>query len=248
MPVPARTQVRSGYLARPDQRGTFPTVLVIPPAPGLDPSIRSLCRSVARFGLVGVALDMSVESSRSGVPSGSQNTSIDLYLFDEEPGDAAPERARRDRRAADLVDDMLRYLQAPQTSWSDPDRIGILGIGHGGRFAALAALRDDAVGALGFCYTPLAAGDPTTLDLLAGVDVPLLGVYGRQDELITPAMVDEARPRLPRARWLLYQDAGHDFLDESADGFDPVAAGDAEKRLVGFFLGALGARRLEVAR
>jgi dienelactone hydrolase len=48
-----------GYLARPDQAGRFPTVLVLPEA-GLTSHHKDLCRRLARRGLAAVAVDLAL--------------------------------------------------------------------------------------------------------------------------------------------------------------------------------------------
>jgi dienelactone hydrolase len=65
--------------------------------------------------------------------------------------------------------------------------------------------------------------------------VPVLGLYGRDDELIDNSTVDEAQRRNEHGQWLLYQDAGHDFLDVEAEGFDSDSAADATARILAFF-------------
>ncbi len=44
-----------GYLARPDLRGEWPTVLLVAPSKGADSSIRAICRLLARNGMAAVA-------------------------------------------------------------------------------------------------------------------------------------------------------------------------------------------------
>jgi dienelactone hydrolase len=53
--------------------------------------------------------------------------------------------------------------------------------------------------------------------------------------LIAPSTIDEAQRRNDHGQWLLYEDAGHSFLDVDADGYDPDASADAYPRLVEFF-------------
>lgn len=55
--VPVGSGFRRGYLARPDQAGRFPVVLVVPGAEGLGSSHKDLCRRLARHGMASVGVD-----------------------------------------------------------------------------------------------------------------------------------------------------------------------------------------------
>ena len=55
--VPVGSGHSPGYLARPDQAGRFPAVLVLPDSP-LTSHHKDLCRRLARHGLAAVAVDL----------------------------------------------------------------------------------------------------------------------------------------------------------------------------------------------
>jgi dienelactone hydrolase len=46
-----------GYLARPDLRGEWPTVIVTSPLDGAASSVKAICRAIARHGVAAVAPD-----------------------------------------------------------------------------------------------------------------------------------------------------------------------------------------------
>ncbi len=56
--IPAGPQVLSGYLARPDGEGEWPTVLLFGPEPLPPSSVKNICRVFARHGIVALAPDM----------------------------------------------------------------------------------------------------------------------------------------------------------------------------------------------
>ena len=61
--VPVGSRYSPGYLARPDQAGRFPVVLVV--ADGiLRPFHKDLCRRLARHGLASLAIDMASATGR----------------------------------------------------------------------------------------------------------------------------------------------------------------------------------------
>jgi dienelactone hydrolase len=76
-------------------------------------------------------------------------------------------------------------------------------------------------------------------DMLNHVAVPVLGLYGSADQLIAAETVDAAQDRNQNGQWLLYEGAGHNFIDEGSSEYDPASAGDAESRIIQFFQSTL---------
>jgi dienelactone hydrolase len=56
--IPAGAQTLSGYLARPDREGQWPTVLLFGPEPLPLSSVKNICRVFARHGIAVLAPDM----------------------------------------------------------------------------------------------------------------------------------------------------------------------------------------------
>ncbi|GMR01774.1 MAG: hypothetical protein BMS9Abin20_0093 [Acidimicrobiia bacterium] len=56
--IPAGPQTLSGYLARPDGEGEWPTVLVFGPRPVPQSSVKNICRVFARHGISALAPDV----------------------------------------------------------------------------------------------------------------------------------------------------------------------------------------------
>ena len=67
----------------------------------------------------------------------------------------------------------------------------------------------------------------------------MLGLYGAEDELIDTGTVDEAQRRNASGQWLLYEGAGHGFLDIEGENYHADAAADAAQRLIQFFAATL---------
>lgn len=225
-PLPVGSRHRTGYLARPDESGTFPTLIVVPDLGGLTSFEKDLCRKLARLGLATIA--------------------IDLYRTDFEP--LAAYNDLSDSRALADLDEIQEFIASDDIPWNDGARIGLLGLDVGGRFTLLKASTARWVGAVAVAYTPL-TGDENresqVADVLAHLPVPVLGLYGAEDELIDPATVDEAQDRNPHGQWLLYEGAGHGFLDDTAEGFHESSAADAVARIAAFFRQTLPAAEVE---
>lgn len=228
--VPVGSHYRRGYLARPDRSGRFPSVLVVPAVTGLTSHEKSLCRHLARQGLAALAVEP----------------------FDETPADVeaglAAYAALDDRDGVRIVDEAHQFLASDDIDWAHADRVGILGIDVGGRFALIEATLRGWVGAVTVVSTPLTGDEDRRFqvaELLGSIPVPLLGLYGAEDPLIASASVDEAQRRNPSGIWLLYAGARHFFTDEDSDDYDEAAASDAETRISEFFRAQLPPAELE---
>ncbi|MGH8936705.1 MAG: dienelactone hydrolase family protein [Acidimicrobiia bacterium] len=94
--------------------------------------------------------------------------------------------------------------------------------------ALLYAAEHRAVRAVALCYAPLSGEDRrATFRILPDVTVPLLGLYGREDDMTGPKEVQEAQRLASQGEWILYERVGHDFLNDTRPGYDEGAADDA---------------------
>lgn len=212
------SKTHRGYLARPDLAGEWPTVVVVPSVWGVTSSAKDLCRRLARRGLAAVAPDV----HRGGAPAQQAERAEALQAASALP----VARARADLR------DIVRFIVNPAGFWSSAEHgFGVLGIGWGGTLAVDLAVADGAH-AVGLVSAPLDEAVAHGLGTFSG---GVLGLYGRADEVVPIDGVLTARGDLPHAEIVVYEDAGHDFLDDLRDGFDEPAARDAVERLSTFF-------------
>lgn len=219
--VPVGAGYRPGYLARPDRAGVFPVVVVVPDLDGLTSFEKDLCRAFARHGIAALTLDL--YRDRSGDP-------IHDY------------QSLSDRQAMTDLDEVADFLASEDIDWTTAGSVGMLGLDIGGRFALAMAAHRPWVRALALCYTPLTGDEDREIqaaDLLETLPVPVLGLYGADDDLISAETVDEAQRRNTTGQWLLYEGAKHGFLNIDGDTFDNDAAADAAQRLVQFFIQTL---------
>lgn len=225
----ARSQIHTGYLARPDLGGSFPAIVVVPPAQGITSGLKDLCRRIARQGLAAVAYD-----SYRGTGPGRDSTPEEV--------EAAYAELRDSRVLADL-EDVYRFLRGPGTEWADPDRLGLFGIGCGGRLAAVSAVQHPYIGAVAVAYAPL-IDDPgrshQSAEILGELAAPLLGLHGKADDVVAVDQATAVRGLNPAAELVLYEDGHHDFLDDNHGSYDDAITADAVDRIVGFFFRHLG--------
>ncbi len=225
-PIPVGSAHRTGYIARPDEAGRFPVVFVIPDLQGMGSFEKDVCRRLAREGFAALTIDLYGESGHG----------LDLY------------HALTDDRALAILDELRQFVVSDDVDWNVEDRVGLLGTDVGGRFAIIKAATRDWARALAVCYTPLTGDEERehqVADYLDHLPVPVLGLYGGNDDLIDDSTVDEAQRRNEHGQWLLYEGASHGFLDVDDDGFDQSSADDGFARLVAFFRATLAQPEIE---
>jgi carboxymethylenebutenolidase len=221
--VPVGSGFQPGYLARPDRTGAFPAVIVIPGIKGLTSFDRDACRRLARWGYVAV----SVDPYRGNGPGARATLAEAIGAYSS----LTDERVLRD------LAETLEFVSSPDLTFVDAERVGVVGFDTGGRFGILLSDRPRIAG-VAACYAPLGDDDRThhVGERLRRMTVPVLGLYGADDELIPVSTVDEAAGLA--GQWILYEGARHEFLDPDADTFDEAAASDAWTR-ISSFLGAV---------
>jgi len=219
-PVPVGASHRNGYIARPDESGKVPVVFVIPDLDGLGGFEKDMCRRLAREGIAGLSIDL----------YGRAGDGLDLY------------NESSDDSALFVLDELHQFVVSDDVNWNVEDQVGLLGTDIGGRFGIVKAATRDWAGSLAICYTPLTGDEDRehqVADYLDHLPVPVLGLFGADDELIDPGTVDEAQRRNDHGQWLLYEDAAHGFLDVEGPGYHAGSADDAFARLLAFFKGSL---------
>lgn len=225
-PIPVGAGHRNGYIARPDEAGKVPVVFVIPDLDGMGSFEKDICRRLAREGFAALSIDL----------YGNTGDSLDLY------------NELTDDRALYVLDELHQYVVSDDITWNVEDRVGVLATDVGGRFGLIKAATRDWVRSLALCYTPLTGDEERehqVADYLDHLPIPVLGLYGAEDELIDTTSVDEAQRRNDHGQWLLYEGVGHGFLDIDGDNFDQSSADDAFARLVAFFRASLAPAQIE---
>jgi len=167
---------------------------------------------------------------------GANGDALDLY------------HSMTDDRALSILDELHQFVVSDDVTWNVEDRMGVLGTDVGGRFALIKAATREWVRSLAICFTPLTGDEERehqVADFLEHLPVPVLGLYGSEDELIDVSTVDEAQRRNDHGQWLLYEGVGHGFLDIDGEGFDQSAADDAFAKIVAFFRGSLAPAQIE---
>ncbi|HEV2336150.1 MAG TPA: dienelactone hydrolase family protein [Stellaceae bacterium] len=201
----------AAYLARPNQPGSRPGIVVIQEAFGLDDHICDLARRFANIGYNAVAPAL---YWRRGAP---KDPDVMEQVFPVMFGLPDNEAVQDLEAAAD-------YLRAMPGATG---KVGAIGFCSGGRHTLLFACSSAKVNAAVDCWggfihraTPdaetTAARPKAPLDMVGQLHCPLFGVFGVEDQNPPVALEGELKKRAQAAgkdvTTKIYQDAGHAFL------------------------------------
>jgi carboxymethylenebutenolidase len=220
------------YYARPDGDGPFPGVVVIHHMPGWDEWTLEVCWKLANKGFATISPHL---YSRHG------------------PGDP-DDVAARARGLGGMADDQVvgdvagsaRFLKAQATS---NGKVGVIGFCSGGRQAYIVACKVPEVDAAVDCWgggvivddeSRLSAAQPVApIAMTADLHVPLLGIFGNDDENPTPEEVNRTEEELKRLgktyEFYRYDGAGHAFFSTDRYRYRPEQAVDAWQKVFAFY-------------
>ncbi len=203
-------------LYTPVGKGPFPAIIVIHEYRGLNDWVKEQASKLADQGYEALAIDLY---------RGKVATTPDMA---HEIMRGVPEdRAKRDLHAA------FEFLQAqPNVKKS---RIGAIGWCMGGGYSLDVALQEPALAADVINYGHLAT-DPSALEK---INAPILGLFGGQDQGITPDDVHKFEAAMKKMGKKIdikiYDDAGHAFENpNNKTGYRAGDAADAWKRTLDF--------------
>ena len=232
----ANGDVINAYYARPLGPGPFPGVVLIHHLPGWDELYREFTRRMAHHGYLSI--------------------SPNLYARD---GHGTPEDvAAKVRSGGGVPDDQmvgdvagaLNYLKA-QTNCTG--KVGVWGTCSGGRHTVIAASKIDGFTAAADLWGGRVVMAPDTLnaknpvapiDMTPDLKVPLLGLFGEDDQAPSPPEVAQHEEALKAAgkeyEFHMYPGAGHGFFYYDRAAYRQEQAVDGWNKLFAFFGKHLG--------
>jgi carboxymethylenebutenolidase len=206
-----------GYLARPNQDGSAPVILVCHENRGLNPHIEDVTRRLAKAGYVALAVDLlsrqggSPQVGESNVPGVLGNIDPAQFVSDFKSGWA--------------------YLQ--DQPFADAKRMGMVGFCFGGGVTWLMAVEMPELKAAVPFYGP-----PPPEEDLPRIQAAVLAIYGGLDQRITgTADRIEAAMRANNKVFekVIYPNADHAFHNDTGSRYNPEAAKDAWARTLNWF-------------
>ena len=218
-----------GYLARPEEDGSHPAVVVIQEIWGVNSHIQSVADRLPAQGYVGLAPAMFHRQGR-----------MIAGLHEELPAAIAWMQQCTDAGIVADVRAAVGYLQAqPFVN----DKIGIVGFCFGGRVSYLAAASISDLSASVVFYGGNIMGSlgdgASPYDQSENIACPILGLFGEEDAnptLDDVAKIDGELTRLGKAHeFHNYGGAGHGFHCEVRGSYRPEAAQDAWGKAIAWF-------------
>jgi carboxymethylenebutenolidase len=203
-------------LYTPPGKGPFPAIIVIHEWWGLNDWVKDQAAKLADQGYEALAIDLY---------RGKVATTPDVA---HEIMRGVPEdRAKRDLRAA------FEFLQSQPNLRKD--RIAAIGWCMGGGYSLDVALQEPTLAADVINYGHLA----TDTDAIQKINAPILGLFGGQDQGITPDDVHKFEATMKqlgkKIDVTVYNDAGHAFENpNNKTGYRADDAADAWNRTVSF--------------
>ena len=204
------------FIARPDQAGPRPAVLVCHAWGGRGEHEEDQAEKLAELGYVGAAIDLYGVGKRG--TDRASNQALMMSLLDD------PALLRRRLTAA--------YQAVRIFDGVDPNRMGVIGFCFGGLIALLAARMGLPLrGAVSF-HGLLDIGEP----LEARVHARILVLHGQDDPMVPPAKIGAFAEEMKRidADWQLHAYPGvvHAFTNPKANdpSFGTVYDADADRR------------------
>ncbi len=210
----------NGYLARPEGDGTFPAVVVIHEAYGVNDNIREITRRLADEGYIAFAADLFAGRNRAicmaRFMSGMMLNSLN-------------HQAIQDLKAA------LTFLTTQPGV--DGARMAAIGFCMGGSFAVAWACTDQRLKVI----APYYAMNPRPLEALARM-CPVVGSYPADDFTAEAGWkLDIELDKYPIPHDIvIYPGTKHSFFNDQGRNYNAPAAQDSWQRILAFFKQTLG--------
>lgn len=206
----------TGYLASPGEvRERRPGIIVIHEWWGLNDNIRRMADKLAAEGYTALAVDLyNGRVAKSPDSAGTYARSV------------------KQEQAIDNLTQAYNYLSEDQGAGN----IGVIGWCFGGGWSLRAALAHPRKIDATVIYYGRLVTDP---DRLQKLQMPVLGIFGGEDEGIPPKTVRQFETALNKAGVSnsihIYEGAGHAFANPSGERYVEEAARDAWQKTTSFF-------------
>jgi carboxymethylenebutenolidase len=226
------------YFAQPDGPGPFPGVVVIHHLPGWDEWTTEVVRKLAHNGYAAVSPHL---YSRSGLSP--EAAGADAFKGLQE---GRTVKGQPDDQAIGDIEASAEWLRSQSNA---NGRVGCIGFCSGGRLAYLAACRIPSLNAAVDCWGGAVTPSPrwgtseahpvAPIELTDQMQVPLLGIFGNDDQFPTPQEVDQIEETLKAKgkeyEFHRYDGAGHGFFAVDRPMYRPEQAKDAWQKVFAFY-------------
>jgi carboxymethylenebutenolidase len=215
------------FEARPKEAGSYPGIVVLMEAFGLNDHIKKVTERIAQEGYVAIAPDLYHRESERIVPYSDLQKAIGIMNRLQDP------KVMGDVGAA------IAHLKSQNNVKAGA--IGVTGFCMGGRFTYLAAAHHgkDVKAAMAFYGGGIPMGKPSPLSRTGEISCPIYLFFGGKDPLIPQEHVAEINKALTVSnvnfQIKIYPEATHGFFCDDRASYHEGAAKDAWEKLKSFF-------------
>jgi carboxymethylenebutenolidase len=211
------------FVARPEEKGSFPGMLVFQEAFGVNAHIRDVTQRIAREGYVAIAPELFHRSAAPGLE----------VRYDDFPSAMPHMKALTEQGLSDDVRATYEWLR--DSTHVVPDRIGSIGFCMGGRVSFLANATIELRAAISFYGGGIA---PALLPHAANLHAPMVFFWGGLDKHIPQdqilSVIDAVKAAGKPYINVEISDADHGFFCDTRPSYNPVAAKEAWSLVVSF--------------
>jgi carboxymethylenebutenolidase len=215
------------YEAKPKGEGSYPGIVVLMEAFGLNDHIKKVTERIAREGYVAIAPDLYHREPERLVPYGELPKAIGLM------------NRLQDTKVMDEVGAAIAYLRSQSNL--KPGAIGVTGFCMGGRFTYLSAAHHpkDVKAAVAFYGGGIPMGKPSPLSRTGEISCPIYLFFGGKDPMIPQEHVAEINKALTENKVNFqiktYPEATHGFFCDDRASYHEASAKDAWENFKSFF-------------
>jgi carboxymethylenebutenolidase len=215
------------YVAQPKDGGTYPGIVVIQEAFGVNSHIKKVTERIAAEGYVAIAPDIFLREAERIIP------------YSEMPKAIATMQRVVDSKAMEDVGAAIAHLKSQSNVKSGS--IGVIGFCMGGRLTYLAAAHHnkDVKCAVPFYGGGIPMGNPSPLSRTGEIKCPMYLFFGAKDQLIPLDQVNQIKAELTAKKvpfqMEIYPEPGHGFFCDDRGGYHEASAKDAWEKTKAFF-------------
>jgi carboxymethylenebutenolidase len=215
------------YVAQPKGGGSYPGVVVIQEAFGVNSHIKKVTERIAAEGYVAIAPDIFHREAERLIPYSEMSKAI-----------ATMQRVV-DSKAMGDIGAAIAHLKSQSNVKAGS--LGVIGFCMGGRLTYLTAAHhaNDIKAAVPYYGGGIPMGNPSPLSRTGEIKCPMYLFFGGKDQLIPMDHVNQVKAELTAKKISsqveVYPDAGHGFFCDDRGSYHEASAKDAWEKTKSFF-------------
>lgn len=215
------------YVAQPKDGGSYPGIVVLQEAFGVNDHMKKVTDRIAAEGYVAICPDIYHREAERVIPFSDMQKAIATLQRVQDP------KAMEDVGAA------LAHLKSQSNVKAGS--LGVIGFCMGGRLTYLTAAHhaNDIKAAVPYYGGGIPMGNPSPLSRTGEIKCPMYLFFGAKDQLIPMDQVGQINTQLTTQKvpfqMKIYPNAGHGFFCDERGSYDEKAATDAWDKTKAFF-------------